>query len=37
MKKLNKGEGQKLKDSRAVAINNFNEWVKFQRYAKTHF
>ena len=34
---LNKGEGQKLKDSRAVAINNFNEWVKFQRYAKIHF
>jgi hypothetical protein len=34
MIKLNKGEGQKLKDSRAVAINNFNEWVKFQKYAE---
>ena len=34
MRKLNKGEGQRLKDSRAVAINNFNEWVKFQKYAE---
>lgn len=32
-----KGEGQRLKDSRAVAINNFNEWVKFQQYAESHF
>lgn len=32
-----KGEGQRLKDSRAVAINNFNEWVKFQQYAETHY
>lgn len=37
MVKINKGEGQRLKDSRAVAVNNFNEWVKFQRYAETHF
>ena len=36
MKKVVKKEGQWLKDSRAVAINNFNEWVKFQRYAETH-
>ena len=34
--KIGKGEGQRLKDSRAVAINNFNEWVKFQRYAEVH-
>lgn len=34
--KIGKGEGQRLKDSRAVAINNFNEWVKFQKYAETH-
>lgn len=36
MKKRNKGEGQRLKDSRAAAINNFNEWVKYQQYAETH-
>lgn len=36
MSKVVKGEGQRLKDSRAVAINNFNEWVKFQQYATTH-
>ena len=34
--KIGKGEGQRMKDSRAVAINNFNEWVKFQKYAETH-
>lgn len=28
--------GMKLKDQRAVAIHNFNEWVKFQRYAEQH-
>lgn len=36
MEKVLKGEGQRLGDSRAVAINNFNEWVKFQRWAETH-
>lgn len=36
MVKHGKKEGQKLADSRAVAINNFNEWVKFQQYAKLH-
>ena len=30
--KINKPKGTKLK-SRAVAIHNFKEWVKFQRYA----
>ena len=37
IKKRLKGEGQRLKDSRAVAVNNFNEWVKFQQYAESHF
>lgn len=36
MEKFDKKAGQRLADSRAVAVNNFNEWVKFQRYAKTN-
>ena len=36
MEKFDKKDGQRLKDSRAVAINNFNEWVKFQKYAETN-
>lgn len=36
MVKYDKKEGQRLADSRAVAINNFNEWVKFQQYAETN-
>ena len=36
MVKYDKKEGQKLADPRAVAVNNFNEWVKFQRYAEGH-
>lgn len=36
MEKFGKKEGQRLADSRAVAIHNFNEWVKFQRYAETN-
>lgn len=34
MEKYDKGSGQRLKDSRKVAIHNFNEWVKFQKYAE---
>jgi len=34
MEKYDKKEGQRLANSRAVAINNFNEWVKFQQYAR---
>jgi hypothetical protein len=34
MVKYGKKDGQRLKDARAVAINNFNEWVKFQHYAR---
>ena len=36
MIKHNKGEGQRMADSRSLAVHNFNEWVKFQQYAKTH-
>lgn len=36
MIKHDKKEGQKLSDSRAVAVHNFQEWVKFQQYAKNH-
>lgn len=34
MVKYDKKAGQKLSDSRAVAIHNFTEWAKFQQYAK---
>lgn len=33
MIKFGKGGGQRLSDSRKVALNNFLEWVKFQKYA----
>ena len=33
---VDKREGQRFKDSRLLAINNWNEWVKFQKYAETH-
>ena len=36
MEKYDKKEGQRLADSRAVAIHNFNEWVKFQKYAESN-
>lgn len=29
-------DGTRLSDSRATAIHNFKEWVKFQKYAETH-
>lgn len=34
MVKYHKQEGQRLSNAREVAIHNFNEWVKFQKYAK---
>lgn len=34
MIKYDKKEGQRLSDSRKVAVHNFNEWVKFAEYAK---
>lgn len=36
MIKYDKREGQRLADPREVAINNFNEWAKFSKWAKTH-
>ena len=33
MEKYQKKEGQRLVNSREVALNNFIEWVKFQQYA----
>ena len=33
MQKRNKGEGQRVKTN-MTAINNFNEWVKFSKYAE---
>lgn len=34
MTKFNKPQGKRIGDSRGAAINNFNEWVKFQKYAE---
>ena len=31
---VDKREGQRFKDSRLLAINNWSEWVKYQRYAE---
>ena len=36
IEKFDRKEGQRLTDARAVAIHNFNEWVKFQKYAETN-
>lgn len=36
MVKVNKKPGQKLSNSRLTALNNFMEWVKFQKYAEVH-
>ena len=29
-------KGHRLGDSRTAALNNFTEWIKFQKYAETH-
>ena len=34
MEKFDKKQGQRLADSKKVALNNFMEWVKFQQYAE---
>ena len=34
--KHNRPRGMRIADSQAVSIHNFNEWIKFQRYAKKH-
>lgn len=36
MGKIGVPAGKKLKDTKQIALINFNEWVKFQRYAETH-
>lgn len=36
MDKYDKKPGQKLADAKTVAIHNFLEWVKFQKYADIH-
>ena len=36
MEKLDKGKNQRMKNGKLIAINNFTEWCKFQRYAETH-
>lgn len=37
MQKIEPKRGQKLGNPRKVALNNFTEWIKYQRYAETHF
>lgn len=36
MKKKDAPKGHRLGDSRKVALNNYTEWIKFQKYAETH-
>ena len=36
MKKIDAPTGHKLSDARLVALNNYMEWVKFQKYAEVH-
>ena len=36
MRKKDVPKGYRLADSRAVAIQNYTEWIKFQKYAETH-
>jgi hypothetical protein len=36
MVKHDKKRGQRLSDQKAVALHNFKEWVKFQKYAEIH-
>lgn len=36
IKKVEVPEGKRLADPKRVALNNFNEWIKFQKYAETH-
>ena len=37
MLKVDCPQGKRLKDSRRVALINYIEWLKFQKYAETHF
>lgn len=36
MQKINVPEGYRIKDSKRLALMNYIEWVKFQKYADTH-
>lgn len=36
MRKKDAPKGYRLGDSRAVALNNYTEWLKFQKYADKH-
>lgn len=36
LKKHMRPEGTRLKDPKKVAVHNFNEWLRFQRYARKH-
>lgn len=36
MDQYKRPDGTRLADSRATAVHNFKEWVKFQKYAETH-
>lgn len=36
MRKIDAPKGKRLGDPKKVALNNFNEWTKFQNYADTH-
>lgn len=36
MRKVQCPKGQRLSDARRVALINYTEWVKFQKYAETH-
>lgn len=37
MKKVDKPKGKAFKDVRQLALHNYLEWCKFQRYALTHY
>lgn len=37
MQKRDAPKGHRISDSRAAALNNYIEWIKFQKYAETHF
>lgn len=36
MRKHGKPDGMRLSDARTAAVHNFNEWVKFQKYAERY-
>lgn len=36
MRKKDVPKGHRLGDSRAAALNNYTEWIKFQKWAETH-